>query len=81
MEIKISNKKIGDNNPVFIVAELGVNHNGKLNLAKKIIVAAKRAGADAVKLQSFLTPKIFFCEKKKKNNNKKNKKTTKKHNT
>ena len=63
MEIKISNKKIGDNNPVFIVAELGVNHNGKLNLAKKIIVAAKRAGADAVKLQSFVT-EDFIGDKK-----------------
>lgn len=55
MEIKIGNKKIGDNQPVFIVAELGINHNGRLELAKKMIEAAKQAGVDAVKLQSFIT--------------------------
>ncbi|OHA13816.1 MAG: N-acetylneuraminate synthase [Candidatus Tagabacteria bacterium RIFCSPLOWO2_01_FULL_39_11] len=55
MEIKIGNKKIGDGNKTFIVAELGINHNGNLNLAKKMIAAAKKAGADAVKLQSFVT--------------------------
>lgn len=55
MEIDIGNKKIGAGNRIFIVAELGINHNGKLSLAKKMIMAAKRAGADAVKLQSFTT--------------------------
>lgn len=55
MEIKIANKIIGQSRPVFIVAELGINHNGKLGLAKKMILAAKRAGADAVKIQSFTT--------------------------
>jgi N-acetylneuraminate synthase/N,N'-diacetyllegionaminate synthase len=53
--IKIGNKKIGDKQPVFIVAELGINHNGRLGLAKKMIDVAKKAGADAVKLQSFVT--------------------------
>jgi len=55
MEIKVGNKKIGEKNRVFIVAELGINHNGKLSLAKKMVLAAKKAGADAVKLQSFVT--------------------------
>lgn len=55
MKIKIGNKTIGEKSPVFIVAELGINHNGKLSLAKKMILAAKKAGADAVKLQSFVT--------------------------
>lgn len=55
MQIKIGSKKVGDNLPVFIVAESGINHNGKLSIAKKMIMAAKRAGADAVKLQSFTT--------------------------
>ena len=54
MQLKIAHKKIGDNQPVFIVAELGINHNGKLSLAKKMINAAQQAGADAVKLQSFV---------------------------
>jgi len=54
MEIKIGNKKIGDKQPVFIVAEMGINHNGDLALAKKMMLAAKEAGADAIKLQSFI---------------------------
>ena len=33
--IKISNKHVGGNNPTFIIAEVGVNHNGKISLAKK----------------------------------------------
>ena len=54
MHIKIADKKIGPGQPVFIVAELGINHNGQLSLAKKMIDVAKQAGADAVKLQSFV---------------------------
>ncbi len=51
MEIKIRNKKIGGNNPVFIVAEIGTNHNGKPRLALEMIEEAKQAGVDAVKFQ------------------------------
>ena len=51
--IAIGKKKIGPGNPVFIIAEAGVNHNGELLLAKKLIDAAAKAGADAVKFQTF----------------------------
>lgn len=51
MQIKIKNKKIGDNAPVFVIAEIGTNHNGDINLAKRIIKAAAKAKADAVKIQ------------------------------
>jgi len=51
--IKISNKHVGGNNPTFIIAEAGVNHNGKISLAKKLVDVAVNAGADAVKFQTF----------------------------
>jgi len=51
MRIKVNNKIIGDRSPVFVIAEIGTNHNGKLNLAMKMVDEAAKAGADAVKLQ------------------------------
>ncbi|MDP3696588.1 MAG: N-acetylneuraminate synthase [Candidatus Taylorbacteria bacterium] len=51
--IKIGDKLVGLNQPVFIVAEAGVNHNGELKLAKKLIDVAAQAGVDAIKFQTF----------------------------
>lgn len=59
MEIKIGKKIIGDNYPVFIIAEAGVNHNGDVNLAKKLIDAATGSGSDAVKFQTFNTDALI----------------------
>ncbi len=53
MEISIGTHTIGENNPAFIVAEVGSNHNHDLEKAKAIIKAARDAGADAVKFQTF----------------------------
>ena len=61
--IKIKNKQIGGKSPCFIVAEIGINHNGSLQLAKKTIDAALFSGADAVKFQNYLTED--FLENKK----------------
>jgi N,N'-diacetyllegionaminate synthase len=47
-------------NKVFIIAEVGVNHNGKIQLAKKLIAIAKKAGADAVKFQTFKAKNLAF---------------------
>lgn len=52
-KIKIGNKYVGDGQPVFVIAEAGVNHNGNLKLALKLIDAAAMAGADAIKFQTF----------------------------
>jgi len=54
-KIKIENRTIGDDESTFIIAEAGVNHNGNLKIAKKMIEAGARAGADAVKFQTFVT--------------------------
>lgn len=56
--IKIGDTILGDSNSCFIVAEAGVNHNGKVDLAKKLIYEAKAAGADAVKFQIFVPDEI-----------------------
>lgn len=55
MTIKIGDKLINGKGHCFIIAEAGVNHNGNLELAKKLIGAAKEAGVDAVKFQTFRT--------------------------
>lgn len=51
--MKIRNKTIGEGNPCFIIAELSANHNGKLEVAIDTIRAAKKTGADAIKLQTY----------------------------
>ena len=51
--IEIDGRRVGDGAPCFIIAEAGVNHNGDMEIAKALVNAAKRAGADAVKFQSF----------------------------
>ncbi len=53
VRIKIKDKLIGSGHPCFFIAEIGSNHNKNLSLAKKLIDAAKKAGADCVKFQSF----------------------------
>jgi len=53
MEFEIANKKIGDNYPTFIIAELSANHMNDFDIAVKTIEAMAQAGADAVKFQTF----------------------------
>lgn len=56
-EIKIGNRRVGDGQPAYIIAEIGINHNGDLGIAKQMINAAVHAGVDAVKFQK-RTPDI-----------------------
>ena len=57
-KITISDKLIGEGEPCFVVAEAGVNHNGDIRMAKKLIDTAVKAGADAVKFQTAKLEKL-----------------------
>jgi len=52
-EITINHRKIGPNHPPYIIAELSANHNGDIQRAYRIMEEAKKAGADAIKLQTY----------------------------
>ncbi len=56
-EVKIGNRWVGDGHPAYLVAEIGVNHNGSVEIAKKLIYEAHRNGVDAVKFQK-RTPEL-----------------------
>ncbi len=58
INVRIADKIIGEGEPCFIIAEAGVNHNGDIELAKELIDAARNAGADAVKFQTFKAGKV-----------------------
>ncbi len=59
-EIKIGNYTISDSSSTFIVAEAGVNHNGDMTLAKKMIDTAVEAGVNAVKFQAFKADNLIL---------------------
>jgi N,N'-diacetyllegionaminate synthase len=56
--IKINEKTIGNNSPIFIIAEAGVNDNGQLEISKKLVDVAVEAGADAIKFQTINPDKL-----------------------
>jgi N,N'-diacetyllegionaminate synthase len=64
-KIKICDKFVGECGSVFIIAEAGVNHNGNVELAKKMIDVAKSAGVDAVKFQLFRAESLVTKNAKK----------------
>jgi N-acetylneuraminate synthase/N,N'-diacetyllegionaminate synthase len=55
MSVRIGNRVLGPGQPAFIAAEIGINHNGDMALAKRTIDAASEAGACAVKFQNYVT--------------------------
>lgn len=61
--IKLSNRLIGFSQPCFIIAEIGSNHNGSLSIAKELIDAAARAGADAIKFQTIKFSELYLERK------------------
>lgn len=58
--INIGKYRIGSQEPVFIIAEVGVNHNGDLELAKRLIREAAQCGADCVKFQTFKAERVVL---------------------
>jgi N-acetylneuraminate synthase len=56
-KIQVGNRWVGDDQPCFIVAEIGINHNGEVDIAKKLIRVAVACGCDAVKFQK-RTPEL-----------------------
>ncbi len=59
--VKVGDRYIGDGHPTFVIAEIGINHNGSVELAKKLIDGAAHAGCDAVKFQK-RTPELCVPE-------------------
>lgn len=60
--LKIGNKVMDCDQPVFIVAEIGINHNGSLEIAKRLIDLAIMAGCDAVKFQKRTAPVVYTAQ-------------------
>ncbi len=58
--VRIGHRQIGPGQDVYIIAEAGVNHNGKIDLAIQLVEIAKRAGADAVKFQVFTADNLVI---------------------
>ncbi|MEZ5023591.1 MAG: N-acetylneuraminate synthase family protein [Chitinophagales bacterium] len=63
-KVKIGNKLVGKGCPTFIIAEIGINHNGSIDITKKLIDEAVNAGCDAVKFQK-RTPELCVPEDQK----------------
>jgi N-acetylneuraminate synthase len=62
MAIVVGKRRVGPGNPCFVVAEIGINHNGDLDLAKQLIDVAVNAGCDAVKFQKRTIEVVYSPE-------------------
>src|ERR1700756_4009230 len=60
--LRIGGKLVGDDYPCYIVAEIGINHNGDIDLAKRLISVAVAAGCDAVKFQKRTVDVVYTPE-------------------
>ena len=61
-QIKLHNRIIGENEPCFVIAEIGINHNGSIDTAKELIDVAASAKVDAVKFQTFKAENLLSNE-------------------
>ena len=60
--VKIGSKTVGDGQPCYVIAEIGINHNGNLDIAKRLISVAVAAGCDAVKFQKRTVEVVYTAE-------------------
>lgn len=60
--VMLGNKVIGDDSPCYVIAEIGINHNGSMDVAKRLIDAAAEAGCDAVKFQKRTVDIVYTPE-------------------
>ena len=60
--VRVGRRVVGPGQPVFVVAEIGINHNGDVDLAKKLVGAAVAAGCDAVKFQKRTVDLVYTAE-------------------
>ena len=61
-KIILNNKTVSCGSPAYIIAEIGLNHNNDIELAKKMISSAKESGADAVKFQYYITENLMVAD-------------------
>lgn len=60
--VKLGKKRVGDGQPCYVIAEIGINHNGDIDLAKRLISVAVAAGCDAVKFQKRTVEVVYTPE-------------------
>jgi N-acetylneuraminate synthase len=60
--VAIGNRLVGDKHPCYIIAEIGINHNGDIDTARRLISVAVAAGCDAVKFQKRTVETVYSAE-------------------
>src|SRR5271163_3093809 len=61
-EVRIGDTLVGDGHPCFVIAEIGINHNGDIDIAKKLIDVSVDAGCNAVKFQKRTVDVVYTAE-------------------
>ena len=61
-ELKIGNRMVGDGHPCYMIGEIGINHNGDIEIAKKLIEMAEAIGCNAVKFQKRTVEVVYTAE-------------------
>ena len=62
MEVRLGDRLVGDGHPCLVIAEIGINHNGDAQIARKLIDVASFAGCEAVKFQKRTVDVVYTAE-------------------